>query len=162
MQSILVPTDGSPKASEAVNVGLSIAEAHDARVTFLHVLPATVWRCHGRSSPVRAVARRLPGADEDDALREAASAAELSAVAYRLELLSACTAEAIVSLAEAIDADLVVMGARHARWLHRAMWGSVTGSVLQHARRPVLLAHEPTPEQPLHGQCVRHALGGLT
>ena len=40
MKQIVIATDGSPSAREAVDVGLELAKDQGADVTFVHVLPA--------------------------------------------------------------------------------------------------------------------------
>ncbi len=47
--------------------------------------------------------------------------------------------EAIVHLAEEIDADLIVMGSRGFGGLKRALLGNVADSVVRHAHCPVLV-----------------------
>jgi nucleotide-binding universal stress UspA family protein len=39
MKKILIATDGSASAREAVKFGLELAEEHAAEVTFVHVVP---------------------------------------------------------------------------------------------------------------------------
>ena len=40
MKQIVIATDGSPSATEAVEVGLELAREQGADVTFVHVTPA--------------------------------------------------------------------------------------------------------------------------
>src|SRR5262245_63476583 len=40
MKRILIATDGSPAALQAVELGLELAEEHGSQVTFVHVAPA--------------------------------------------------------------------------------------------------------------------------
>jgi nucleotide-binding universal stress UspA family protein len=47
--------------------------------------------------------------------------------------------EAIVHLAEEIDADLIVIGSRGFGGLKRALLGNVADSVVRHAHCPVLV-----------------------
>ena len=53
MKQILIATDGSPSAQEAVDVGLELAKEQGADVTFVHVTP-----CGGGSR--RHAAERTP------------------------------------------------------------------------------------------------------
>jgi len=48
----------------------------------------------------------------------------------------------IVTLAEEIGAGLIVMGSRGVGGIRRALMGSVSDSVLQHAHCPVLVVRE--------------------
>ena len=44
MKQILIATDGSPSAQEAVDVGLELAKEQGADVTFVHVTPPDEYR----------------------------------------------------------------------------------------------------------------------
>ena len=59
MKEILVATDGSPAAREAVQVAIDLAAEHGARVTFLRVF-TTDWTA-SRMGRVRPTARPLAG-----------------------------------------------------------------------------------------------------
>jgi nucleotide-binding universal stress UspA family protein len=52
---------------------------------------------------------------------------------------------AIVEVADELDAGLVVCGTRGLSGIRGLVLGSVSGAVLHHARRPVLIAPEPHP-----------------
>ena len=59
MKSILVATDGSPSATEAVAFGVELAVEHEAQLTFVHVVPmvdvvSRRLRRHRGSVPARA------------------------------------------------------------------------------------------------------------
>ena len=55
--------------------------------------------------------------------------------------------EEIVTLGEEIDASLVVMGSRGLGGIRRALLGSVSSSVVQHAHCPVLVVRKEEPEE---------------
>ena len=60
-------------------------------------------------------------------------------VEARCELLQGDTIGEIVTLADSIDADLIVIGSRGHGGLTSALIGSVSRSVLHESRRPVLI-----------------------
>lgn len=122
MKQILIATDGSPSAREAVDVGLELAREQGADVTFVHVTG--------------------PHADRDEAeapLRTAAPAAEAAGVSYALERISGDTVDMIVALADTKEADLIVVGSRGRNPVTTALLGSVSHGLLRRAGRPVLV-----------------------
>jgi nucleotide-binding universal stress UspA family protein len=134
---ILVATDGSPSAQWAVEVGVELA-GRDAEVTFVRVAPPIEFR-GGRSMSMRAVPRRLRHVG-DWALDEAAAIASDHGVRFERELIAGDAGESIVALADAIDADLIVVG-EQPRVLNVR---SVARWVVRHTGRPVLVAR-PRP-----------------
>jgi nucleotide-binding universal stress UspA family protein len=125
MRRILIATDGSPPACEAVEVGLELAEEDGAEVTFIHVIAPDDWR---------------GGLTDDQAvLSEAAEQAALKGVRCTLELCSGLPAERILHAADELDADTIVVGSRGLGPLKSALLGSVSREVMAKARRPVLV-----------------------
>jgi nucleotide-binding universal stress UspA family protein len=55
MRTILIATDGSPAAREAVEYGLELAEAEHATATLLQVIPPVDWTQLDRGAVIRPV-----------------------------------------------------------------------------------------------------------
>jgi nucleotide-binding universal stress UspA family protein len=142
MNHLLIATDGSPSAQEAVAVGLELAKGQGADVALLHVLPPDRFRT------ARMASRTIPHDVEVDAsesaLKEAGKRAEAEGVAYALERVSGETVETIVGLANESDADVIVLGSRGRGAAASALLGSVSNGVLHHAGRPVLIVRDGT------------------
>jgi nucleotide-binding universal stress UspA family protein len=139
---ILVATNGSEKASAAVERGVELAATEHAELVFLHVLPPAVWR-HSRLTPASATPRRLPAAPlHDEALRKAVARAREMGVEAKVELLSGNPTREIVSAATMFDADVVVIGEGGRNPLHE----HVTPGLLRHSKRPVLVAKRREPQ----------------
>lgn len=138
MKSIVIATDGSAPAQEAVEVGLELASEQGADVTFVHVTPADEF-VTTRLGPAPAVPHREEIDESETALQNAAAAAETAGVTFALERISGNTVETIVQLADAKDADLIVIGSRGRGALASTLLGSVSQGVMTHARRPVLI-----------------------
>jgi nucleotide-binding universal stress UspA family protein len=134
IRRILVATDGSADASEAVAAGVELAASEGAEVFFLHVTDPVEYR-HSRGVPARPIPRRQESSG-DPALHEAARAAAERDVDHQCELIAGDVVDTIVELASAIEADLVVVGARD----RKLPLGGVSRSVLRRTDRPVLIA----------------------
>ncbi|MGH3012076.1 MAG: universal stress protein [Gaiellaceae bacterium] len=137
MKQILIATDGSPSAQEAVDVGLELAKEQGADVTFVHVTEPDMF-AGGRAGSV-AVAHTEEVDKSETALKAAAEAAEAAGVSFALERIAGETVPTIVALADTKDADLIVLGSRGRNAVATALLGSVSHGVLRHATRPVLV-----------------------
>lgn len=138
MKQIVIATDGSPSATEAVEVGLELAREQGADVTFVHVTPADDYTV-SRLGPGHAVPHHEAIDESETALAAAEEAAKEAGVAYALERISGEAVDTIVAVADAKDADLIVVGSRGLGPVKAALLGSVSRGVLDDAQRPVLI-----------------------
>jgi nucleotide-binding universal stress UspA family protein len=136
MKKILIATDGSPSARQAVDFGVDLAAAHDAAVTFLYVVPILE-----AGAPAFAIPPVLHHVDEHDReiLADAAERAADRGVESELLLASGVPIDEIVACADSIDADMIVVGSHGRSAIASAFLGSVSRGVLHEARRPVLV-----------------------
>ena len=137
MKQILIATDGSPSAQEAVDVGLELAKEQGADVTFVHVTSPEEVRGGRGGSHAYTHSEEID--ESETALKSAADAAEGAGVSYALERISGETVETIVALADTKNADMIVLGSRGRNAVTSALLGSVSHGVLRHASRPVLV-----------------------
>ncbi|SEO38624.1 Universal stress protein family protein [Halogranum amylolyticum] len=72
-------------------------------------------------------------------VREASDLFEAADVEYDVEESSGDPAEAIIDVANDVDADLVVVGGRKRSPAGKALFGSVTQTVILNAGRPVMV-----------------------
>jgi nucleotide-binding universal stress UspA family protein len=139
MKKILIATDGSDSARDAVEFGLELAAEQGARAYVVHVVqPLDV----APYSNFGFIAPALPHeVDEHD--REPVRAAEEIAagidVPVETEVLKGNPVHEVVTYADSIDADLIVVGSRGHGALASALLGSVSRGVLSESRRPVLV-----------------------
>jgi nucleotide-binding universal stress UspA family protein len=141
MKTIVIATDGSSSAREALAFGLELAQEQDATATVVHVAPALDVLPGTGFAPGGATPHELT--DDDRApLVEARELAEEEGVAIRTELLTGHPAGEIVAYADNVDADLIVVGSRGHGAIASALLGSVSRAVLHDARRPVLVVRE--------------------
>jgi nucleotide-binding universal stress UspA family protein len=139
MKKIIIATDGSSHAQEAIAFGLELASEQEAEVTFVHVLPPDEFMVTGRLGPARPIQHREPMDESETALKEAAEAAEKVGVSYKLERISGTPVDAILALADEQDADLIVTGSHGRGAIGSALLGSVSTQLVKHAKRPVLV-----------------------
>jgi nucleotide-binding universal stress UspA family protein len=138
MKRILIATDGSASADEAVELGLELASENDATVFIAHVIPAVdvaPWAAFGASAGWP----HVPSAEDRAPLDEAVARAESCGVPVTGELLTGVAIDEIVAAADSHDVDLIVIGSRGHGAVARALLGSVSLGVLRETRRPVLI-----------------------
>ena len=138
MKKILIATDGSPSAREAVAFGLELAAEQSAEAIVVHVVHA-VDILPTAAFGIPGALRHPLTADDRMPLEEASTLAAEEGVSARTELLTGNPVDEIVAYADSIDADLVVVGSRGHGAVASALLGSVSQGVLHEARRPVLV-----------------------
>jgi nucleotide-binding universal stress UspA family protein len=147
MTGILVAIDGSPAASDALDVAIELAREPGVRLTALSV----------RVMLVRGVVVTAP--DEPEATSVLADAARRAA-ATGVELATVTRAgdprEEILATAEELGADLVVLGSRGLGELRPALLGSVSRAVVARSRRPVVVVRRA--ESRRSKESIRHAV----
>jgi nucleotide-binding universal stress UspA family protein len=140
LKQILIATDGSASAQEAVEFGLELAAEQDAELVFIHVAPAVdTLPVPGFGIGGPAV---MPHVLSEHDWRPLESATELAArkgLEAKTELAVGSPVKEIVRCADAIDADLIVVGSHGHGSIASALLGSVSLGVLHEARRPVVV-----------------------
>ncbi len=139
--SLLAATDFSAPARHALERAAQLAAAHPgAQLTLAHVISASML------ARLRRLMRDEAPAMEARVAEEAAQA--LTELATHLSAQHACpintrlaqgsALDAINDLANELQANLLVMGARGAHFVREFLLGSTTERVLRRTRRPVL------------------------
>lgn len=134
-KTVVVGADGSPTAAEAVKTAvelvklfggkLHIVTAYDPRSVTIEHLPADVR--YSADHPAEALLRRLSELVSERGLEPVVHAAEGD------------PADAIVRVAEDVEADLIVVGNKGMKGVRRVL-GSVPNSVAHKAPCSVLIA----------------------
>jgi len=143
-EHILVPVDGSPTSQQAIAKAVGIARAFKSAVTLLYVIDPYAFTGVGTDfSYGQAEYLGAATAEGQQALQAARQAFEAEGVAVSSSVVEGnAVYQAIVDTAEALGADLVVMGSHGRRGLQKLVLGSVTAQVLSHAHLAVLVVRE--------------------
>jgi nucleotide-binding universal stress UspA family protein len=134
----LLATDGSPHAELAAMKAVDLAKSTKARLHVVAVgrtFAAAVYDVYAEVG--REDLRREAQEVLDEQVRKIEEAGGTVAIAHLK--MNERRDEAIVHLAEEIDADLIVIGSRGFGGLKRALLGNVADSVVRHAHCPVLV-----------------------
>jgi len=150
---ILVPLDGSPCAERAIPLAARIARAFGGSITFLRVVttPIDAALVVMGSPYLMQEAFETDRARAIDYLAAIAQLRDLTRVNLTLEVLVGIPAESILSVTEANEIDLIVMGSHGYTGLKRWALGSVAQKVARHSPVLVLVVrkgeHLPTASQ---------------
>lgn len=140
MKKIVIATDGSPSALEAIEYGFELAADEGAEPIVVHVAPTTEVLAvagYGMGGPVSVP--HEPDEHDRASLDQALEIAAEYGLEAKTELLTGNAAHAIVAYADSVDADLIVVGSRGHGTIAGALLGSVSTRVLHEAKRPVLV-----------------------
>ena len=144
MKRILIATDGSQAADDAVSFGLDLAVRHGAAAVVVHVVPAVDFvPVLGGFGLVGAQAHE-PYPGDVHMLEEAGAEAATRGVPVETKLLTGDTVDEIVAYADSCDVDLIVVGSRGHGPVGSALLGSTSLGVLHEAHRPVLVVRGTT------------------
>ena len=141
---ILVPVDGSPTAQLAVTKAIGLARAFDSRITAIFVIDPYPFTglgadfAYGQTEYLTAA-----HAEAQATLKLTSDALAQSGVPFDTSVVeSHAPWRGVVQTAEALPADLIVMGSHGRSGLEKLVLGSVTQAVLAHTRRSVLVVRD--------------------
>ncbi len=143
-ERILVPVDGSSTARQAIDKALQIAEKFDSTVTLIYVLDPYAFTgvgtdfSYGQREYLSAAT-----AEANEAISAATRMFEENGIPVKGTVVEGHTVyRSILDAAEAVNADLIVMGSHGRRGLEKLVLGSVTAQVLSHAHLAVLVVRD--------------------
>jgi nucleotide-binding universal stress UspA family protein len=133
IKRIVVGTDGSETATEAVRQAADLAAALDGE---LHILTSYVT---AMADVDKLRDDYTPGETADNVLETARAIGEDHGVEVITHKGAADPADSLLDLAETVDADLLVVGNRGMRGAKRFFLGSVPNAVAAHAPCAVMI-----------------------
>ena len=133
---IILALDGSGHSLKALDYARELTEKHGSKLILLHAYRATSDLI-GTEGFNQLVAKRKKAGEE--IIQDARSRLEQASFELEEELLEGPAADAIVSVAETRNADLVVMGTRGMGSFKGLLFGSISTKVTHHAPCSVLV-----------------------
>ncbi len=140
-KKILIPTDGSEIAEKAVEHGIKLAKALNARVYGLYVIDISAFA----GIPTEAVWESMRVLLEEEgkkALSTVEKLAEEHGVECETIIREGIPSEDIVNVAKEKGVDLIVMGTAGRTGLDRFLLGSVAEKVVRTSSCPVMVVHK--------------------
>jgi nucleotide-binding universal stress UspA family protein len=141
-RSIVVGTDGSDTATQAVRQAVELARAVDGRLDLVSAyepVPSQRLNEERRNAPEDLQWAISPREDVDATLQAAAIPAQEAGVPVELFARQGDPADAILDVAEEREADLIVVGNKGMTGAKRFLLGSVPNKVSHHAPCSVLI-----------------------
>lgn len=136
LRRILVPLDLSGHSREALHYALPLAEKFSAGIVLLHTVPP---RLTDPGLALIAVEKSSVKRHAKQQLDEVAGSIAPAAVDVRAMVAVGHAAEAIVTTADRVGADLIVLTSHGRSGVKRFLMGSTAELVVRHARVPVLV-----------------------
>jgi nucleotide-binding universal stress UspA family protein len=141
-KNIVVGTDGSPTASEAVEQAILLAATHGAQLHVVAAYRVTTMAMAAPEAMAAGVAVQVQAEQSEGTerlLKEAESHAKASGVEVSTHAIGGEPADAIIDVADEYDADLIVVGNRGMAGARRFLLGSVPNRVSHHAGCSVMI-----------------------
>jgi nucleotide-binding universal stress UspA family protein len=138
MKRILVPTDFSDCASNAIDFAVQSARYLPVEITLLHVLEVKENVYTDYLGVNREFNETLLHDAEDRLNRLKKSLQEKSGIGVKTQISISPLTEAVLEAAAENKSDLIIMGTQGAGGLKEKLWGSRTASVIGKTRVPVL------------------------
>jgi nucleotide-binding universal stress UspA family protein len=139
-QVIMVGTDGSDRAGLAVGEALALAHMTGAVLHGVHVRRPVLMTGTGHIDSAAVAASNSDRYEESDRIaKEFLAEAERRGVTAEMHSFDGDPADALIKAAEAVHADLVVVGNRGMSGVRRFVLGSVPNKVAHHCPSSVLI-----------------------
>lgn len=135
MKTILVPTDLSSNANNALAFADTIAKSQKAKIVLLYVYVPTVGKYNTISG---LIAEEIVAAKKQALKKMEKIADKYISGKYSIAIEVHDPVDTILAEANKIKADLIIMGTHGATGLKKVLFGSNTAKVIAQAKTPVL------------------------
>jgi nucleotide-binding universal stress UspA family protein len=135
-ENILVPTDGSKPAREAVTHALDLARTYDATLHALYVVDRGAYA--SRPGWTWDELQQVLEQNGEAVVEDVQSRAAADGISVAAEITHGVPHQAIGEYCDQHETDLIVMGTHGRSGLSRRLIGSVTERVLRNSDEPVL------------------------
>ena len=139
---IVVGTDGSETAGQAVSQAIELAQLSGARLSIVSAYSSAAGRRAGaeaQEAPADVQYELGPREDVNLVLDAAAAEAKEAGIEVQTHPVEADPADAILNVAEEVKADLIVVGNKGMTGARRYLLGSVPNNVSHHAPCSVII-----------------------
>ncbi|MDP1818322.1 MAG: universal stress protein [Acidimicrobiales bacterium] len=149
---LIVGVDGSPAARHALGTAAKLAVASGACLVAVHVrqVPAIVYAAPVTGAGELAAANELAA---DHAHIDCELVLAGHDISWTFETRHGDAATELQRAADDHDAACIVVGRHGHRLVTRVLTGSVTGRLVHHAHRPVLVVPPPNLRPPANPSC---------
>jgi nucleotide-binding universal stress UspA family protein len=140
--TIVVGTDGSETAGEAVRQAIAMASALGARLEIVSAyepVPRSRLKQEAQQAPPDVQWTITPREDVEATLEEVAAPAKAAGLTVGTHARQGDPADAILDVAEETSADLIVIGNKGMTGARRFLLGSVPNKISHHAPCSVLI-----------------------
>jgi nucleotide-binding universal stress UspA family protein len=143
VKSIVIATDGSESAAQALEVAVELAKETGAH---LHVVSVRPPRIAGRGGAGIAILEVEEPQGAEHISEAAAQHARAAGVAATAHTAHGDVADCIAAAAKSLDADLLVVGSRGMGPMRGAILGSVSHALIHNAPVPItIVRHADVP-----------------
>jgi nucleotide-binding universal stress UspA family protein len=137
--SIVVGTDGSETAKQAVSEAVRLAKALSAPVHVVSAYQPTHARVTGAPEGAAKVWQPLPDDEVERILTDAVAGVRLAGVEATPHAVRKDPADALLEVADGVGASMIVVGSKGMHGARRLTLGNVPNKVSHHARCNVLI-----------------------
>jgi nucleotide-binding universal stress UspA family protein len=140
-KSIVVGTDGSDRATLAVERALALARATGATLHVVHALPPAIFGTEFVDATGAPITRDDLREEGSETLARVVAEADNEGVIVQAHNIDGPPADGLIRIAESVDADLVVVGNLGMSGVRRFVLGSVPNKLSHHCPCSVLIVN---------------------
>ncbi|MGC8596935.1 MAG: universal stress protein [Thermocladium sp.] len=138
-KKILIAIDGSPQSDKALNIGIDMAKRFNSKLYLVHVIEEQKYILAMNYPPVYPEMMDSLLKNAKDLLDSSVKKASMEGVEAEPILERGDAADKIMSAADRLGVDIIIMGSRGLKGVTRFLLGSVSERIVRYCKRPVLV-----------------------